>query len=219
MSAIMASLRTRFVSELAALADQPHRSWSATQPVALAGACFFTGHPVDVASGKVVTSVVDLELPGPIALTLRRAYTSSSADRKGWLGHGWSLSLEQAIWEEPGKVVYQAEDGREIEFNTFDLPGRRLGLGMELRHRVDRFTLRRDGSDEWSIRHPDGLIRHFAVLPDGPAGRALLQRITVPSGAVDILFDYAPTECSVPCATLPGDGSASHMTSLAASSP
>ncbi|HSP81759.1 MAG TPA: DUF6531 domain-containing protein, partial [Myxococcaceae bacterium] len=36
-----------------------------------------TGHPVDVATGKVVTEAVDWELPGPIPLRFVRRYASS----------------------------------------------------------------------------------------------------------------------------------------------
>ena len=81
-----------------------------------------TGHPVDVATGRVLTDHVDLELPGPLPLKFERNYASSWANRGGPLGHGWSHSLDQAVWAERGKVVYLDDEGREIEFDTFDFP-------------------------------------------------------------------------------------------------
>src|SRR5262249_32598799 len=41
-------------------------------------ACWLTGHPVDVASGRVLTDHVDLELPGPLPFRLERCYHSAS---------------------------------------------------------------------------------------------------------------------------------------------
>src|SRR6185369_6176087 len=52
--------------------------------------------------------------------TLPRRRVSSRrlgwSDRDGPLGWGWSHSCDQAVWTEDDKVVYRAEDGREIEF-------------------------------------------------------------------------------------------------------
>src|SRR5690606_141141 len=96
MSALMASLRTRFVS------DSLHALVSRLKPSRFRNllhraVCFFTGHPVDVASGKVMTEFVDIELPGPMPLKIERIYSSAFATRSGPLGHGWSLSLDQAV--------------------------------------------------------------------------------------------------------------------------
>jgi len=105
-------------------------------------ACFLTGHPVDVANGRLLTDNVDFELPGPLPLTFERNYASSWADRDGPLGPGWSHSLDQAVWFERGKAVYLAEDGREIEFDTFDLPDHALGLGQQVYEPINQLTLR-----------------------------------------------------------------------------
>jgi RHS repeat-associated protein len=111
--------------------------------------CHTTGHPVDVATGRLLTSGIDLELPGPLPLVFKRQYATSWSFRDGVLGWGWSHSFDQAVWVEavldgakpggdtrqalqarqarqarnevePTTVVYRAEDGREIEF---DEPG------------------------------------------------------------------------------------------------
>jgi len=94
--------------------------------------CFLTGHPVDVATGRVLTGAVDFELPGALPLRLERHYCSAWSHRAGPLGHGWSHSLDQALWPERGKIVQLDPEGREIEFDTFDFPDHCLPDGGEL---------------------------------------------------------------------------------------
>jgi hypothetical protein len=60
--------------------------------------CHFTGHPVDVASGRMLTSEDELRLPGPIPLVWKRQYATSWSERNGRLGWGWSHSYDQAVW-------------------------------------------------------------------------------------------------------------------------
>ena len=72
MAAILASLRTRFIGDsLQALISrlQPSRFRSL-----LLGRAVLTGHPVDVASGRMMTRAVDAELPGPLPLKIERYY-------------------------------------------------------------------------------------------------------------------------------------------------
>ena len=57
--------------------------------------CHFTGEPVDVSTGRVVSEYEDFRLPGPIPLVIARYYDSSLAWRHASLGHGWHLSLDQ----------------------------------------------------------------------------------------------------------------------------
>src|SRR4029079_10113433 len=80
--------------------------------------CFVTGHPVDVATGRVLTDHVDWQLPGPLPLTFERSYSSAWANRSGPLGHGWSHTLDQAVWAERGRMVYLDGEGRELELGT-----------------------------------------------------------------------------------------------------
>ncbi|HYD39290.1 MAG TPA: DUF6531 domain-containing protein [Anaeromyxobacter sp.] len=189
MAAALASLRTRFVS------DSLHALVSRLAPGRFRNllnrtVCFFTGHPVDVASGKVITSAVDAELPGPLPLEIERVYSSAFGDRDGPLGHGWSWSLDQAVWTERGKVVLLAEDGREIEFDAFDLPDHAARAGDELHQPIDQLTLRclKDGG--WQLIDADGATRDFAPVPGRTDGRAMIQRIRSASGLHEILFEY-----------------------------
>ncbi|OJT23211.1 hypothetical protein BO221_20300 [Archangium sp. Cb G35] len=126
--------------------------------------CTFTGHPVDVVTGRTVTETVDWELPGPIPLKFERNYSSSLSWRDSVVGHGWSHSLDLAVWEEEGRVVYRAEDGREIEFDTSHLPMHRLSAGQQLYEPVNRLTLRRVREMGWEVESPDGLVHSMRAV-------------------------------------------------------
>ena len=128
-------------------------------------ACQLTGHPVDVATGRLLTRAKDFELRGPIPLTFERFYSSAWAERDSPLGYGWSHTFDERIWLERGKVVYKVGDGREIEFHTYDLPDRRMRAGQEIFYPIDRLTLRCLGGGQWEIRTTDGLTREFGFLP------------------------------------------------------
>ncbi|MFY1831921.1 DUF6531 domain-containing protein [Myxococcus fulvus] len=189
MAALLASLRTRFVS------DSLHALVSRMRPSRMRNflhraVCFFTGHPVDVATGKVMTEAVDAELPGPIPLRFERIYSSASSSRKGALGHGWSHSLDQSVWVERGRVVLLTDDGRELEFDTFDFIDHVMAPGQELWHPIDRLVLRCQGNGRWTVRSVDGTVREFGPVPGRQDGRSLLQRIRAPHGDAEVRFDY-----------------------------
>jgi RHS repeat-associated protein len=160
--------------------------------------CHTTGHPVDVATGRLLTSAVDLQLPGPLPLVFKRQYATSWSFRDGVLGWGWSHSFDQAVWVESGrddgkpegqdhqKVVYRAEDGREIEFASPDAAvARPAWLSPSERwDRFNRLTLRPlgpRGNAGWEIESSDGLTREFQIVGGGAAaqaGRRDLTRLT-----------------------------------------
>ena len=64
----------------------------------------------------MITSEVELSLPGPIPFVWERNYGTNWSKRNGPLGWGWSHSYDMAVWRETDVMVYLAEDGREIEF-------------------------------------------------------------------------------------------------------
>lgn len=127
--------------------------------------CFLTGHPVDVATGRVLTDAVDFELPGALPIRLERHYSSAWANRQGPLGHGWSHSLDQAVWPERGKLVYRDPEGREIEFDTFGFPDHRLPAGAAVYEPISRLTLESHGSGRYTITTHDGIRREFQPIP------------------------------------------------------
>lgn len=190
MAAIMASLRTRSIGDAL--------QWLISKlPIGARGraivswfACALTGHPVDVATGKMMTRAVDAELPGPLPLTIERFYLSNFASRRGPVGNGWSWTLDQAVWEERGKVVLLEDDGREIEFDTFDLPDRVLRIGAEVWNPINRLMLRREGIDLWSVTAHNGVRREFTPVPGKVDGRARIQRIVSRGEDHEITFTY-----------------------------
>lgn len=135
------------------------------------GACFVTGHPIDVATGRMFTTAVDFEIEGPLPLKFERAYASSWSHRRGPLGPGWSHSLDQAMWFERGKVVYLAEDGREIEFDVFDFPEHTLQPGQEVYEPINQLTLRFRRSDLLEIERHDGETREFTPPRTGTGAK------------------------------------------------
>jgi RHS repeat-associated protein len=189
MAAVLASLRTRFVSDsLHALVSRmkPSRFRNFLHRVV----CFFTGHPVDVASGKVMTEFVDAALPGPLPLRIERIYSSAFASRSGPLGYGWSFSLNQAIWRERGKVVLLSEDGREIEFDTFDCSDHQIAPGQSVYNAVERLTLHCDPGENWRVIDHEGRTRSFAPVAGRREGRAMIQRLRSRCGHHEIAWSY-----------------------------
>jgi RHS repeat-associated protein len=152
--------------------------------------CFVTGHPVDVATGRVFTDNIDFELPGPLPLVFERVYSSSLSWRNGPLGYGWSHSLDQQVWLEPNKVVLLAEDGREIEFHLDGFPDGTIRAGQSVYDPTNRLTLRAMGDFRWEVESAQGLVREFAPVPGGEPHRARLLRIRSRDGHHSIQLTY-----------------------------
>ncbi len=140
-------------------------------------ACVLTGHPVDVATGRLLTRSEDYVLRGPIPLAFERFYSTGWAERDSSLGHGWSHTFDERVWVERGRVVYKAGDGRELEFHTHKLPGRAMREGQELFYPIDRLWLRCLGGGRYTIRSADGLTREFERLPGSTSEVSRLTRI------------------------------------------
>ena len=66
--------------------------------------------PVDVATGDVVMSVTDLELPGPLALTVERTHVSSYRAGR-WFGPSWTSTVDQRLEIDAEHVCYFSPDG------------------------------------------------------------------------------------------------------------
>ncbi len=140
------------------------------------------GDPVDVATGAVVTSAIDDRWETP-ALAFERRYSSRRSGRDGPLGPGWSHNFDQAIWLEEGRVVLRC-DGREIEFDCFELLDRVARAGDVLHDLTGRLTLTCHGHNAWELS--DGpTTRHFLPMPgvaaaDRDRGLSLLSTIVRP---------------------------------------
>jgi hypothetical protein len=149
--------------------------------------CFITGHPVDVATGRVFTEAIDFSLPGPLPLVFERSYFSSWSHRDGVLGPGWSHSLDQALWFEEGIAVYRNAEGQEIVFDLVDTKGE-AELEREFFESVSRNTLVRERSG-WRVITPEGLIHHFAQVEGGSVLRIVRSTTRHPDVAITYAYD------------------------------
>ncbi len=161
-----AALRTRWASKLAHAGIEKFvpKRLNRVRDFLHDAACFVTGHPVNVVNGSMFTTWSDFELPGPIPLSFTRRYRSSFCDRNSVLGYGWSHSLDERVWLEEGRVVHLTDDGRELEYDTWDLPDRVMRKDDAIFDPISRTTLRALGQFRWEIRGADGLTRTFAPI-------------------------------------------------------
>lgn len=151
--------------------------------------CHITGDPVDVATGRMVANATDWELPGPIPLAFKRAYSSPVSDRDGVLGFGWSHTLDEEVWVERGRVVYRAGDGREIQFDTIHLPGRQMQIGHELFDPINRLWLRRT-REGWDVANAEGGVHELRLVRgDRRTDRWRLSRVRSRDGH-EIVLSY-----------------------------
>ena len=153
--------------------------------------CYLTGHPVDVATGRVLTSQTDLELFGPLPLTFSRRYDSCVSQRAGALGYGWAHPFEQSLLLERGSVTLKAEDGREIEFSTLHFPDRTIAPGREVYLEHERLTLRCHSAHQFTVTDARGKTREFLRAPGDINPVLRLARIVNRLGQQQ-LFGYDP---------------------------
>lgn len=114
--------------------------------------CSITGHPVDIATGKVFTDAVDLTLPGPLPFRWERVWFSTSV-YQGPLGSGWHHNYDAALVDAGDAVAVRLADGRGVAFPP-------LGVGESAFDRGERLTLLRDQRG-YALRDGDGLIWRF----------------------------------------------------------
>ena len=137
LAALMASIRTQWISgKLHALLGAAEGSWTSKI------ICLFTGHPVDVVTGMVMTDAVDLRLPGSIPCLFERTYYSRS-NYQGPLGHGWAHTYDQHIHVERKRIVLHAGDGRDLYFRNIEVGGTTQNISerLILRRFEDRFVV------------------------------------------------------------------------------
>jgi YD repeat-containing protein len=149
MAGLMAMARTKFVTgALRRLTRAAEGSWRAKF------ICLLTGHPVDVASGMMLTDAVDVELPGPIPVRFERTYHSRGAAWTGALGWGWGHNYDESIRFDDRRITLRAGDGRELYFDM-------VGPGGSTRNESEGLELVRHGS-EIHVTGRDRLTHIFA---------------------------------------------------------
>lgn len=110
------------------------------------------GDPVDVATGRVFTvPALDLRLPGPLPLEIRRSYSSFARDRDVGLGHGWTHSLGWTVEVGRRRIEVWTGDGVALFFPLIPVGAETLGPeGWVLRREAWGFAVDA-GDDVWRI--------------------------------------------------------------------
>ncbi|MFE3017103.1 DUF6531 domain-containing protein [Streptomyces sp. NPDC059256] len=152
------------------------------------------GEPIDVATGEMVMSAIDVTLPGALPVVLERHYVSGHPCG-GWFGPTWAGTLDQRLEIDGAGVVYIADDGMLL---TYPVPTPDVAT---LPTSGPRWPLYWDGKPDGAFRIviPDrNRTLHFAPLPVGGRDVALTA-ITDRTGngdRIDIAYDTqgAPKE-------------------------
>lgn len=87
--------------------------------------CTQDGEPVDVVSGQLLTSAADVQLPGTLALVLRRAYASGYQGGR-LFGPGWSSTLDQRVEVDDDGIHFYGDDAQILHYAVPTLPGQRV---------------------------------------------------------------------------------------------
>lgn len=119
--------------------------------------CVITGHPVDVASGRVFTSQTDFTLPGRIPIEFTRAYDTSAVDYHGPLGPGWIHPYDIHLWEDEmqGMVILRNEEARLVGFKP-------VAIGEKSFNPLEKLWLERIDENVYVVRNNEGLRYKFA---------------------------------------------------------
>ncbi len=143
--------------------------------------CSITGHPVDIATGKVFTDNIDFELSGAIPFQWERSWFSTSK-YSGPLGHGWSHNYDIEMVEEGGAVAIRMSDGRPVAFPS--LKEEQMSFD-----RSEKMWFFRDKRG-YGYRTKDGLAHRFEPIPD--CSKRKITSIEDRSGNY-IKFSYTPS--------------------------
>jgi RHS repeat-associated protein len=152
------------------------------------GKKFLAGEPVDVVTGDVVMSQVDVELPGTLPLVLERAHRSGQRTGR-WLGASWMSTLDQRLVVTPDAVCFAAQDASVLVYERPWLAGEPVWPVSG-----ERWPLAREG-DAYTVTDPrTGVTRRFEPRPGydiAPDGTGVLPLVLSTSRAGhQITFEY-----------------------------
>ncbi|MEU4475645.1 DUF6531 domain-containing protein, partial [Micromonospora sp. NPDC023888] len=117
------------------------------------------GDPIDVASGEVVLTQTDAELPGLLPLVLSRSHLSSYRVGR-WFGPSWASSLDQRVEVDDHGICFVAEDGMVL---TYPTPA--SGEAPTLPETGPRWPLS-PTADGYRVDQPEtGRALHFQAVP------------------------------------------------------
>ncbi|RSS17316.1 hypothetical protein EF914_25685 [Streptomyces sp. WAC05458] len=161
---------------------------------ALAGRCP-GGDPIDMVTGEMLMYDTDIELPGVLALTLKRTHLSTYREGR-WFGRSWASTLDERVELDAEGVLFAAEDGMILAYPV-PVPGVPC-LPLE----GPQWPLEWDGPGRGTLRIRDtalGVTRHFSAvtepLPDMPYTLALSAITDRNDNRVDVVrkADGTPT--------------------------
>ncbi|MEU8183481.1 DUF6531 domain-containing protein, partial [Micromonospora sp. NPDC049044] len=124
------------------------------------GARKVAADPIDVASGEVVLTQTDAELPGLLPLVLGRSHLSSYRAGR-WFGPSWASTLDQRLEVDDQGVCFVAEDGMVLTYST--------PAGVPLMPETGPRWPLTTTADGYRVDQPDlGRALHFQAVPDLP---------------------------------------------------
>ncbi|NLU95162.1 DUF6531 domain-containing protein [Chitinophaga sp. Ak27] len=142
--------------------------------------CKGFGEPVDAVTGRVFSSNVDFELPGPIPLVWERTYYSDAAV-PGPLGYNWHHPYNMSLYDlNNGYFSIRLSDGRETVMPA-------LANGGTYYNRIEHLWWQRDNSGYY-LKDGGGRLYRFAARP-APDGSCMLSEISDAAG-FRIRFQY-----------------------------
>jgi RHS repeat-associated protein len=103
-----------------------------------------TGHPVDVATGVVTSSCVDIHVHGRIPLVWERHFATPSSAEGTALGIGWSTRFFARLIISAGTYRFSTGPGDSVDFEDRDAV---IGQGGVLRHLLTCLELQKQGDD------------------------------------------------------------------------
>jgi RHS repeat-associated protein len=123
--------------------------------------CLITGHPVDIATGRVFTSQKDFELTGRIPIGFTRNYDSSAIDYEGPLGRGWMHPYDVHLWEDEreGMVILRTEEGMQVGFGQIE-------VGEKAFNPLEKRWLERLEEKVYVVREKEGTRYKFAAIKE-----------------------------------------------------
>ncbi len=125
--------------------------------------CAVTGHPVDVASGRMFSTKTDFEIEGRIPIRFERIYDTSATKRESSLGWGWTHRYDQHLWESKryNCLILRNEENRQVRFD-------KLAIGQKQFQPLERVHLERTGETEYKLFDcKDGLYYKFSQTVEG----------------------------------------------------
>jgi len=141
--------------------------------------CKSFGEPVDAATGRVIHTNVDFDLPGPIPLVWERTYYSD-AEVETSLGYNWHHSYNIGLYDVGNGFAIRMKDGREAA-----LPY--LQKGEIFYHRIEQLFFERDEVG-YFVTDEHKLVYRFSEKKNRE-GFAMIASITNPQG-FSIRFEY-----------------------------